>query len=96
MNIDAKMINETEMEVTFAGKTLAFRAWKASEGWVADKVFAAPVTRNGKDWPVSALIRNDGTTAVYYPSGLTLNHGNTVRITGFWVDSKNQSKHNKV
>lgn len=96
MTVNAKAINDSTIEVTFGGKTETFPAYKNNDGsLVAPYVFASPIVRNGKDWPVSVLVRSDGSTSVYYPSGLTLNRG-TVRINGFWKDSKNQSKHNKV
>ena len=95
MNVIAKMINDTTMEVTYNGKVNSFVAYKGRDGMTADYVFASPVVRGGKDWPVSVLIDNDGIAKVYYPSGLTLNRG-SIRVSGFWADSQNKSKHNKV
>ncbi len=95
MKVIAKMIDDNTMEVTYNGKVNNFKAYMSRDGMTADYVFASPVVRNGKDWPVSVVIDNDGIGKVYYPSGLTCNRG-SIRVTGFWADSKNQSKHNKV
>ena len=96
MTVQAKMIDDATMAVTLGGFTREFKAHPGRDGMVADYVFAAPVVRNGKDWPVSVTIADsDGIAKVYYPSGLTINRGG-IRITGFWADSTNQSKHNKV
>lgn len=98
--INAKMISESEMEVEFGGKIKTFKTWKWSDGkdnfQVADFVFASTVVRGGKDWPVSVLVKiNDGSTSIFYPSGVTLNRY-APRISCFWEDSKNQSKHKKL
>jgi len=95
MTVNAKMLETGKMEVEFRSKVLEFDAFQGRDGMEASYVFAAPVTRNGKDWPVSVIVKADGTAAVSYPSGLTRNHSG-IRVTGFWSDSDNKSQHNKV
>ena len=58
MKIEARLVNENTIEVMLEGQTRTFPAWKIGSGDMrADKVFAAPVVRRGKDWPVSVLVR---------------------------------------
>jgi hypothetical protein len=95
MNIEAKINENGKMVVTYNNKTLEFDTYQGRDGLTANYVFAAPVVRNGKDWPVSVAIGQDGNAKCYYPSGITYNHKG-IRITGFWADSQNQSRHNKV
>ena len=96
MTIDAKMTDTNKMTVTFNGKVMVFDAYKSRVGFESDYVFSAPVVRGGKDWPVGVVIKEDGTASVYYPSGLQPCNSGSVRITGFWADSQNKSRHNKV
>ena len=93
--VEAKMISKDRMAVTLFGKTKEFDASPSHLGMEARYVFASALVRGGKDWPVSCYIRDDGSVATGYPSGVTVNRG-TPRISGFWEDSQNKSKHNKV
>lgn len=99
MKVQARMIEDNQMEVTFGGKTKIFktREWadEKQSFRVADYVFASTVARRGKDWPVSVLVGADGSTSIFWPSGVTLNRG-APRISCFWEDSQNKSRHNKV
>ena len=92
----AKMIDTGIMSVEYLGTCKVFTAFHSWRGWEADCVFAAPIVRNGKDWPVSVVIADDGKVGYSIIYANRNPRSSSIRITGFWEDSQNKSRHNKI